>query len=172
MQKDLINPQEDETDFDFELTADALTDGYEYSYSLTDEDGNTSAGIVAVTDGKISFQLKADEKILFRSLPVDEYTVKECNIESPYFFSSSTAVVTPRNGTAGAEKKGTATVKQNLTKGDTWTVCFHNGKNPDPDVGIRLDSLPYIVILIIAVSGGIFILGSTVLRVRRKEDDE
>lgn len=108
------------------------------------------------TDGK--FTLKDGASIIFKNLPSGQYKVVEDNYsgekyETSYVVDSGT----PENGQEATVTIGT----------DAKRIDFTNHRNLEPDLGVLLDTLPYIVILAVAAGGGILLM----LRKRRKEDD-
>jgi len=108
------------------------------------------------TDGK--FTLKDGASITFKNLPSGQYKVVEDNYsgekyETSYVVDSGT----PVNGQEASVTIGT----------DAKRIDFTNHRNLEPDLGVLLDTLPYIVILAV-VAGGVALL---MLRKRRKEDD-
>lgn len=106
------------------------------------------------------FTLKDGASITFKNLPSDEYKIVEEDYSGEKYETSW------QIGTDGVvhEKNSTATV----TIGTTGqTVHFTNHRTLEPDLGVLLDTLPYIVILAV-VAGGVALL---MLRKRRKEDD-
>lgn len=110
------------------------------------------------TDGK--FTLKDGASITFKNLPSGEYKVIEEDYSGEKYDTSW------QIGTDGEvyEKNSTATVTIGTTE---QTVHFTNHRTLEPDLGVLLDTLPYIVILAV-VAGGVALL---MLRKRRKEDD-
>lgn len=110
------------------------------------------------TDGK--FTLKDGASIIFKNLPSGQYKVVEDNYSDEKYETSW------QIGTDGDvhEKNSTATVTIGTTE---QTVHFTNHRTLEPDLGVLLDTLPYIVILAV-VAGGVALL---MLRKRRKEDD-
>lgn len=110
------------------------------------------------TDGK--FTLKDGASITFKNLPSGQYKVVEDNYSGEKYETSW------QIGTDGEvyEKNSTATVTIGTTE---QTVHFTNHRTLEPDLGVLLDTLPYIVILAV-VAGGVALL---MLRKRRKEDD-
>lgn len=110
------------------------------------------------TDGK--FTLKDGASITFKNLPSDEYKIVEEDYSGEKYETSW------QIGTDGVvhEKNSTATVTIGTTE---QTVHFTNHRTLEPDLGVLLDTLPYIVILAV-VAGGVALL---MLRKRRKEDD-
>lgn len=110
------------------------------------------------TDGK--FTLKDGASIIFKNLPSGEYKVIEEDYSGEKYDTSW------QIGTDGEvyEKNSTATVTIGTTE---QTVHFTNHRTLEPDLGVLLDTLPYIVILAV-VAGGVALL---MLRKRRKEDD-
>lgn len=108
------------------------------------------------TDGK--FTLKDGASITFKNLPSGQYKVVEDNYsgekyETSYVVDSGT----PVNGQEATVTIGT----------DTKQIDFTNHRTLEPDLGVLLDTLPYIVILAV-VAGGVALL---MLRKHRKEDD-
>lgn len=110
------------------------------------------------TDGK--FTLKDGASIIFKNLPSGEYKVIEEDYSGEKYDTSW------QIGTDGEvyEKNSTATVTIGTTE---QTVHFTNHRTLEPDLGVLLDTLPYIVILAV-VAGGVALL---MLRKHRKEDD-
>jgi len=108
------------------------------------------------TGGK--FTLKDGASITFKNLPSGQYKVVEDNYsgekyETSYVVDSGT----PVNGQEATVTIGT----------DAKQIDFTNHRTLEPDLGVLLDTLPYIVILAV-VAGGVALL---MLRKHRKEDD-
>lgn len=108
--------------------------------------------------GNGQFTLKDGASIIFKNLPSGQYKVVEDNYsgekyETSYVVGSGT----PENGREASVTIGT----------DAKTIAFTNNCTLQPDLGVLLDTLPYIVILAV-VAGGVALL---MLRKRRKEDD-
>lgn len=104
------------------------------------------------------FTLKDGASIIFKNLPSGQYKVVEDNYsgekyETSYVVDSGT----PKNRREASVTIGT----------DAKTIAFTNNCTLQPDLGVLLDTLPYIVILAV-VAGGVALL---MLRKRRKEDD-
>ena len=106
------------------------------------------------------FTLKDGASITFKNLPSDEYKIVEEDYSGEKYETSW------QIGTDGVvhEKNSTATVTIGTTE---QTVHFTNHRTLEPDLGVLLDTLPYIVILAVVVGGGILLM----LRKRRKNDD-
>lgn len=117
-----------------------------------------SAKVEWLRNGK--FTLKDGASIIFKNLPSGEYKVIEKDYSGEKYDTSW------QIGTDGEvyEKNSTATVTIGTTE---QTVHFTNHRTLEPDLGVLLDTLPYIVILAV-VAGGVALL---MLRKRRKEDD-
>lgn len=117
-----------------------------------------SAKVEWLRNGK--FTLKDGASIIFKNLPSGEYKVIEEDYSGEKYDTSW------KIGTDGEvyEKNSTATVTIGTTE---QTVHFTNHRTLEPDLGVLLDTLPYIVILAV-VAGGVALL---MLRKRRKEDD-
>ena len=127
------------------------TGNYEFS-------NTNGASLNDGTNGK--FTLKDGASIIFKNLPSGEYKVIEEDYSGEKYDTSW------QIGTDGEvyEKNSTATVTIGTTE---QTVHFTNHRTLEPDLGVLLDTLPYIVILAV-VAGGVALL---MLRKRRKEDD-
>lgn len=104
------------------------------------------------------FTLKDGASIIFKNLPSGQYKVVEDDyIGEKYETSYVVDSGTPENGQEATVTIGT----------DAKRIDFTNHRNLEPDLGVLLDTLPYIVILAV-VAGGVALL---MLRKRRKEDD-
>lgn len=108
--------------------------------------------------GNGQFTLKDGASITFKNLPSGQYKVVEDNYsgekyETSYVVDSGT----PVNGQEATVTIGT----------DAKQIDFTNHRTLEPDLGVLLDTLPYIVILAV-VAGGVALL---MLRKHRKEDD-
>lgn len=143
-----------------------------FTFTITKADG-TSANI---TDANVEiseadsakvewlrndkFTLKDGASITFKNLPSGEYKILEEDYTGEKYETSW------QIGTDGEvqEKNSTATVTIGTTE---QTVHFTNHRTLEPDLGVLLDTLPYIVILAV-VAGGVALL---MLRKHRKEDD-
>lgn len=117
-----------------------------------------SAKVEWLRNGK--FTLKDGASIIFKNLPSGEYKVIEEDYSGEKYDTSW------QIGTDGEvyERNSTATVTIGTTE---QTVHFTNHRTLEPDLGVLLDTLPYIVILAV-VAGGVALL---MLRKHRKEDD-
>lgn len=139
-----------------------------FTFTITKADGtaanitNTNIEISEADRAKVEwkgngqFTLKDGASITFKNLPSGEYKV----IEDSYTHYETSYVVdskTPENGQEARVTIGT----------DAKTLAFTNHCNLDPDTGVLLDTLPYLVILAV-VAGGVALL---MLSKRRKEDD-
>lgn len=110
--------------------------------------------------GNGQFTLKDGASITFKNLPSGEYKILEEDYTGEKYETSW------QIGTDGEvqEKNSTATVTIGTTE---QTVHFTNHRTLEPDLGVLLDTLPYIVILAVVAGGGILLM----LRKHRKEDD-
>lgn len=128
----------------------ALTTGnYEFS--------NTSGALLNDgTDGK--FTLKDGASITFKNLPSGEYKI----VEEDYTGEKYETSYVVDSGTSTDGQEATVTIGT-----DAKQINFTNHRTLEPDLGVLLDTLPYIVILAV-VAGGVALL---MLRKRRKEDD-
>lgn len=128
--------------------------------NITEDNIEVSDGAQWLNDGNGKFTLKDGASIIFKNLPSGEYKVIEEDYSGEKYDTSW------QIGTDGVvyEKNSTATVTIGTTE---QTVHFTNHRTLEPDLGVLLDTLPYIVILAV-VAGGVALL---MLRKRRKEDD-
>lgn len=108
------------------------------------------------TDGK--FTLKDGASITFKNLPSGQYKVVEDNYSGEKYETSYVV----DSGTPENRREASVTIGT-----DAKTIAFTNNCTLQPDLGVLLDTLPYIVILAV-VAGGVALL---MLRKRRKEDD-
>lgn len=143
-----------------------------FTFTITKADGtaanitNTNIEISEADRAKVEwkgngqFTLKDGASITFKNLPSGEYKIVEDDYTGEKYDTSW------QIGTDGEvhEKNSTATVTIGTTE---QTVHFTNHRTLEPDLGVLLDTLPYIVILAV-VAGGVALL---MLRKRRKEDD-
>ena len=108
--------------------------------------------------GNGQFTLKDGASITFKNLPSGEYKVVEDDYKGEkYETSYVVGSGTPENGREVSVTIGT----------DAKQIDFTNHRTLEPDLGVLLDTLPYIVILAV-VAGGVALL---MLRKHRKEDD-
>lgn len=128
--------------------------------NITEDNIKARDGAQWLNDGNGKFTLKDGASIIFKNLPSGEYKVVEDDYSDEKYDTSW------QIGTDGEvhEKNSTATVTIGTTE---QTVHFTNHRTLEPDLGVLLDTLPYIVILAV-VAGGVALL---MLRKRRKEDD-
>ena len=126
--------------------------------NITEDNIEARDGAQWLNDGNGKFTLKDGASIIFKNLPSGQYKVVEDNYsgekyETSYVVDSGT----PVNGQEASVTIGT----------DAKQINFTNHRTLEPDLGVLLDTLPYIVILAV-VAGGVALL---MLRKRRKEDD-
>lgn len=126
--------------------------------NITEDNIEVSDGAQWLNDGNGKFTLKDGATITFKNLPSGEYKIVEDDYtgekyETSYVVDSGT----PVNGQEATVTIGT----------DAKQIDFTNHRTLEPDLGVLLDTLPYIVILAVVVGGGILLM----LRKRRKEDD-
>lgn len=128
--------------------------------NITEDNIEARDGAQWLNDGNGKFTLKDGASITFKNLPSDEYKIVEEDYSGEKYETSW------QIGTDGVvhEKNSTATVTIGTTE---QTVHFTNHRTLEPDLGVLLDTLPYIVILAV-VAGGVALL---MLRKHRKEDD-
>lgn len=143
-----------------------------FTFTITKADGtavNIASANIEISDADSTkvewkdngqFTLKDRALITFKNLPSGEYKIVEDDYIGEKYETSW------QIGTDGKvyEKNRTATVTIGTTE---QTVHFTNHRTLEPDLGVLLDTLPYIVILAV-VAGGVALL---MLRKHRKEDD-
>ena len=126
--------------------------------NITEDNIEVSDGAQWLNDGNDKFTLKDGATITFKNLPSGEYKVVEDDYKGEkYETSYVVGSGTPENGREVSVTIGT----------DAKQIDFTNHRTLEPDLGVLLDTLPYIVILAV-VAGGVALL---MLRKRRKEDD-
>lgn len=139
-----------------------------FTFTITKADG-TSANITeaniettdntrAVWQGNGKFTLKDGASITFKNLPSGEYKI----VEEDYTGEKYETSYVVDSGTSTDGQEATVTIGT-----DAKQINFTNHRTLEPDLGVLLDTLPYIVILAV-VAGGVALL---MLRKRRKEDD-
>lgn len=126
--------------------------------NITEDNIEARDGAQWLNDGNGKFTLKDGASIIFKNLPSGQYKVVEDDyIGEEYETSYVVDSGTPENGQEATVTIGT----------DAKRIDFTNHRNLEPDLGVLLDTLPYIVILAV-VAGGVALL---MLRKHRKEDD-
>lgn len=115
-----------------------------------------SAKVEWLRNGK--FTLKDGASIIFKNLPSGQYKVVEDNYSGEKYETSYVV----DSGTPENRREASVTIGT-----DAKTIAFTNNCTLQPDLGVLLDTLPYIVILAV-VAGGVALL---MLRKHRKEDD-
>lgn len=126
--------------------------------NITEDNIEARDGAQWLNDGNGKFTLKDGASIIFKNLPSGQYKVVEDDyIGEKYETSYVVDSGTPENGQEATVTIGT----------DAKQIDFTNHRTLEPDLGVLLDTLPYIVILAV-VAGGVALL---MLRKHRKEDD-
>ena len=126
--------------------------------NITEDNIEARDGAQWLNNGNGKFTLKDGASIIFKNLPSGQYKVVEDDyIGEKYETSYVVDSGTPENGQEATVTIGT----------DAKRIDFINHRNLEPDLGVLLDTLPYIVILAV-VAGGVALL---MLRKHRKEDD-
>lgn len=141
-----------------------------FTFTITKADGtavNIASANIEISDADSTkvewkdngqFTLKDRASITFKNLPSGEYKIVEDDYKGEkYETSYVVGSGTPENGREVSVTIGT----------DAKQIDFTNHRTLEPDLGVLLDTLPYIVILAV-VAGGVALL---MLRKRRKEDD-
>lgn len=126
--------------------------------NIIEDNIEVSDGAQWLNDGNGKFTLKDGATITFKNLPSGEYKVVEDDYKGEkYETSYVVGSGTPENGREVSVTIGT----------DAKQIDFTNHRTLEPDLGVLLDTLPYLVILAV-VAGGVALL---MLRKHRKEDD-
>lgn len=141
-----------------------------FTFTITKADGtaanitNTNIEISEADRAKVEwkgngqFTLKDGASITFKNLPSGEYKI----VEDDYTGEKYETSYVVGSGDPQSGREATVTMS-----GTNMTLAFTNHCTLQPDLGVLLDTLPYIVILAV-VAGGVALL---MLRKRRKEDD-
>lgn len=141
-----------------------------FTFTITKADGtaanitNTNIEISEADHAKVEwkgngqFTLKDRASITFKNLPSGEYKI----VEEDYTGEKYETSYVVDSGTSTDGQEATVTIGT-----DAKQINFTNHRTLEPDLGVLLDTLPYIVILAV-VAGGVALL---MLRKRRKEDD-
>lgn len=141
-----------------------------FTFTITKADGtaanitNTNIEISEADRAKVEwkgngqFTLKDGASITFKNLPSGQYKVVEDNYSGEKYETSYVV----DSGTPENRREASVTIGT-----DAKTIAFTNNCTLQPDLGVLLDTLPYIVILAV-VAGGVALL---MLRKHRKEDD-
>lgn len=126
--------------------------------NITEDNIEVSDGAQWLNDGNGKFTLKDGATITFKNLPSGEYKVVEDDYKGEKYETSYVV----DSGTPENRREASVTIGT-----DAKTIAFTNNCTLQPDLGVLLDTLPYIVILAVVAGGGILLM----LRKRRKEDD-
>lgn len=141
-----------------------------FTFTITKADGtavNIASANIEISEadrakvewkGNGQFTLKDGASIIFKNLPSGQYKVVEDNYSGEKYETSYVV----DSGTPENRREASVTIGT-----DAKTIAFTNNCTLQPDLGVLLDTLPYIVILAV-VAGGVALL---MLRKRRKEDD-
>lgn len=141
-----------------------------FTFTITKADGtaanitNTNIEISEADRAKVEwkgngqFTLKDGASITFKNLPSGEYKI----VEEDYTGEKYETSYVVDSGTSTDGQEATVTIGT-----DAKQINFTNHRTLEPDLGVLLDTLPYLVILAV-VAGGVALL---MLRKHRKEDD-
>ena len=141
---------------DFPFTVSVTVNGAAYSdYTLTKNEN-------PLQDNK-SFTLRHGEKVVVTGVP------KGATVRVSEAMADYTAEIAITGTGTSTELKETTTMGVEVVGVDEDTaLVFTNTKNPTIDTGILLDSMPYVVILGIAIFG----IAVYVVRKRKKDDSD
>lgn len=126
--------------------------------NITEDNIEARDGAQWLNDGNGKFTLKDGASIIFKNLPSGQYKVVEDNYSGEKYETSYVV----DSGTSTDGQEATVTIGT-----DAKQINFTNHRTLEPDLGVLLDTLPYLVILAV-VAGGVALL---MLRKHRKEDD-
>lgn len=116
------------------------------------------------TDGTITFTLSHEESVILQNAPIGgTLTITEGDEGAAGYTVSATA-----DGTPLIESDVDNTFIYEVLSTDGQKITVENGKDAIPDTGIALASLPYILILVIVIVGGMIAF----LKGRRNHDDD
>ena len=145
----------------------------EFAFSVTLENADCSTAGVEISKGTLnSFTLKHGEEVSLKDIPIgttitiiesnaNDYDTKATNYDKA---NDKTFVykVVNENGKAVLKSTGAnaAEVKDNA-------ITVTNDFDGTPDTGVLLDTLPYLILLAVAVAGGVLV----VVRKRKHRDE-
>lgn len=141
-----------------------------FTFTITKADGtavNIASANIEISDADSTkvewldngkFTLKDGASITFKNLPSGEYKI----VEEDYTGEKYETSYVVDSGTSTDGQEATVTIGT-----DAKQINFTNHRTLEPDLGVLLDTLPYLVILAV-VAGGVALL---MLRKHRKEDD-
>lgn len=116
------------------------------------------------TDGTITFTLSHEESVILQNAPIGgTLTITEGDEGATEYTVSATA-----NGTSLIESDMDNTFIYEVLSTDGQKITVENRKDAIPDTGIVLDPLPYILILVIVIVGGILVF----VKKRRNHGDD
>lgn len=139
--------------FTFTITKDGKPVG-----NITEDNIEVSDGAQWLNEDNGKFTLKDGASIAFKNLPSGEYKI----VEEDYTGEKYETSYVVDSGTSTDGQEATVTIGT-----DAKQINFTNHRTLEPDLGVLLDTLPYLVILAVAAGGGILLM----LRKHRKEDD-
>ena len=126
--------------------------------NITEDNIEVNDGAQWLNEDNGKFTLKDGASITFKNLPSGEYKI----VEEDYTGEKYETSYVVDSGTSTDGQEATVTIGT-----DAKQINFTNHRTLEPDLGVLLDTLPYIVILAV-VAGGVALL---MLRKRRKNDD-
>ena len=140
---------------------------------ITEENAGSAAGTIAPGEGwhskTVYMTLTDGQNIQFSNLPVGvsyRITESEAN-DDGYETTVSGSDVTSETATVGSGRINVTESgegEEAIRKVDADTVTFTNDKGIDIDTGVALDSVPYVLMMALAV------IGMAVLFVRKREE--
>lgn len=128
--------------FTVTLTGGTMKDG------TYDAAGGSVAYTVSENGTKVSFSLADGQKVVLKDVPLNAIlTVTETNVDA-YSVTINGGTPVKAQGAVGSAEKGNITVTKDLT------IAVINENDANIDTGITMDSVPYVLLLAMAVIGG------------------
>ena len=138
---------------------------FTFTVTLTGETGKTYPETFAVNGGKYTnASIKLDEATTFELKDGDTITIANLPVGVSYKVSE-TAVTDYKTYVNGGTTEATSS-EGSIAAGADSSVKFENVKDGTPETGISLDSLPYVVILVVVLGG------ATVLFLRKRHAED
>ena len=145
------------------------TKDFTFKVTLTDKNNQTVTDVIhsfsndATTGALNSFTLKHGEYVTLWNIPIDttititELNAKDYDTKATNYGKADNKTfvyeVVNENGTAVLKSEGA-----NAAKVDGNAITVENNFDGNPDTGVLLDTLPYLILLAVAVAGGVLVV--------------
>lgn len=153
---------------------------FTFKVELTDEAGNPVTGVYQSVENLNNFTLKHGQYVTLNQIPVGtKITITETNADGYKTKATNHDTFTKEDATERVfkykvvEEGGVAVLKSDGSfldladkAVDQNAIIVTNEKKGDPDTGVLLDTLPYLIIL------GIAVAGAAALLIRKKKHDD